>query len=552
DPPVVTGGSAALPSAPPADGPWQALLARSLACVPIIKQGRLVAAMGVADRPARQWRPEELALIQDVAERAREALEHARTGEAVRRKNAVLEGINRIFREALGTRSEEELSEICLEVAEDITASEFSFMGEVDFAANRLDDLSVSARGWQRFAMADPRFAKGKAPIGFTIHGIYGRVLTDGRGLIANDPANHPDRIGLPEGHPPLHAFMGVPLIQDGRVIGMIGLANRRGGYRPDDLEVAQALAPAILQALCNKRAENALRESEQRFKQFGDASSDVIWIRNARTLRLEYLSQAFEAVYGQPRSALQAGTVRDWVRPMLAEDRGRVLANLRQVRQGRQVTLEYRIRRRSDGQARWVRSTQFPLLDEDGQVQRIGGISEDITEQKATADRLQVLVAELQHRTRNLLAVVRSLADKTLRRSADLPDFQARFQDRLAALARVNGLLSRLEDGGRIAFDELLRVELTALGMLDGQSDRVVTEGPQGVGLRSSTVQILALALHELGTNALKYGALSGAGGQLEVRWRLERQDDAPQLEVRWEERGVAMPEPGAAPRGG
>ncbi|HWL71238.1 MAG TPA: GAF domain-containing protein [Geminicoccus sp.] len=546
-----------LPATPPAHGPWRALLARALACVPIIKHGRLVAAMGVADRSARQWRPEELALIQDVAERAWKALEHARTGEAVRRKNAVLEGINRIFREALGTRSEEELGEICLEVAEDITGSEFSFMGEVDFAANRLNDLSVSARGWQRFAMADPRFAKGQAPAGFEIHGIYGRVLTDGRGLIANDPASHPDRIGTPEGHPPLDAFMGVPLIQegrqDGRAVGMIGLANRKGGYRPEDLEAAQALAPAILQALSNTRAENALRKSEQRFQQFVDASSDVIWIRNAVTLRLEYLGQAFEAIYGQPLStALRSGTVRDWLRLILPEDRRQVLASLRQGRQGRQVSLEYRIRRRVDGQVRWLHSTQFPLLDEAGQVQRVGGISEDVTEEKATADRLRVLVAELQHRTRNLLAVVRSLADKTMRRSATLQEFQARFQDRLAALARVNGLLSRLDDGRRIAFDELLRVELAALGMLDGQADRVVLDGPPGVGLRSSTVQTLALALHELATNALKYGALSEAGGQLEVRWRLAQPEGAPQLEVDWREHGVTMPKAGAALTGG
>jgi PAS domain S-box-containing protein len=551
--PVVTGTPPGLSQAGRAHGPWRALLARSLACVPILKHGRLVAAMAVADRPARQWRAEEVALIRDVAERAWEALEHARTGDAVRRKNAVLEGINRIFHEALGTRSEEELAQVCLEVAEDITQSEFSFMGEVDLTANRLDDISVSARGWRHFAIAAPHLTKGKMPTGFQIHGSYGRALTDGQGLIANDPATHPDRIGTPEGHPPLHAFMGVPLIQDGRAVGMIGLANRKGGYRPDDLEAAQALAPAILQALSNKRAENALRKSEQRFQQFGDASADVIWIRNAATLRLEYLGQAFEAIYGQPRSeALRVRTVRDWARPILPEDRGRVLANLRQVRQGRQVSFDYRIRRRSDGQVRWLHSTQFPLLDEAGQVQRIGGISEDVTEQKATADRLQVLVAELQHRTRNLLAVVRSLADKTLRRSADLPEFQARFQDRLAALARVNGLLSRLEDGGRIAFDELLRVELAALGMLDGQADRVVLEGPEGVSLRSSTVQTLALALHELATNALKYGALSGAGGQLEVRWSLERRDGLPQLEVDWRERGVAMPGPGAAPRGG
>jgi two-component sensor histidine kinase len=158
----------------------------------------------------------------------------------------------------------------------------------------------------------------------------------------------------------------------------------------------------------------------------------------------------------------------------------------------------------------------------------------------------MQVMVAELQHRTRNLIAVIHALASKTLARSGSLAEFGERFGARLQALARANGLLSRLEEGERITFDALIQAELSALGVYDPerQGVQVVLDGPAGIRLRSGTVQIFALALHELATNALKYGALSASEGRLVVRWRSER-GEAGQLRLRvdWEESGVRMP---------
>jgi two-component sensor histidine kinase len=160
------------------------------------------------------------------------------------------------------------------------------------------------------------------------------------------------------------------------------------------------------------------------------------------------------------------------------------------------------------------------------------------------------MLVAELQHRTRNLMGVVRSMADKTARLSADLPDFRARFRDRLEAMARVQGLLSRLDDIDRVSFDYLIRAELSAL---DGSSERVTLNGPSGVRLRSSTVQMLAMALHELATNAVKYGALGQPHALLGITWSVEPsgQRGKPWLHIDWRESGVAMPPETPARRG-
>ncbi len=163
---------------------------------------------------------------------------------------------------------------------------------------------------------------------------------------------------------------------------------------------------------------------------------------------------------------------------------------------------------------------------------------------------RQEILVAELQHRTRNLMGVIRSTADKTGRASNDLEEFREKFHDRLNALARVQGLLSRLNEHDRVTFDELIESELSAM---DGSAERTSLEGPSGVRLRSSTVQTLAMALHELATNAVKYGALGQPAGRLSVRWTLDEQGDGgrPWLHIDWRESGVKMPGGGEAVAG-
>ncbi len=120
-----------------------------------------------------------------------------------------------------------------------------------------------------------------------------------------------------------------------------------------------------------------------------------------------------------------------------------------------------------------------------------------DVTERREWEERQKALVNELQHRTRNLIGVVRSVADKTARTSRNLADFHLRYRDRLDALARIQSLLSRLEDQDRVTFDSLIATELAATNSAAGQ---VTLDGPGGIRLRSSTVQILAMAIHEAG----------------------------------------------------
>lgn len=162
----------------------------------------------------------------------------------------------------------------------------------------------------------------------------------------------------------------------------------------------------------------------------------------------------------------------------------------------------------------------------------------------RQSEEQLKVLVDELKHRTRNLLAIIQSIAHRTLRTTTSLADFERRFTDRLKALGQAQDILSKSDDT-EITLRSLVMSELEALGAAD--LDTVLKIDGPPLRLRNSAVQTLALAIHELATNARKYGALSRGGGGLAISWRIEHGDGAGErLVFAWRETGIS-PLPGA-----
>jgi PAS domain S-box-containing protein len=348
-----------------------------------------------------------------------EADDRRLTEERLRRSNLVLEGINRIFHVALSQPSEEEWRKLCLAVAEDVSGAAFSFMGEVDHAAQRLGDLTISDRGWAAFAIEDPAFPLGRTPTGLRLAGLNGRVIADETSVIANDPDNHPDRIGVPRGHPPLTAFLGVPLKHRGVTIGLIGLANRQHGFRRVDAEAVERLAPAIVHALTARRAIDARladrearaeriersHEADARFRLFAEHSSHLLWIVDPADGTIGYRSPAFERIWGEP-AADGPPTMDVWLDGIHPDDRNRVRAWYDAAVGGESRPVEYRIVRR-DGVTRWLRDTAFPIRDEGGRIVWIGGMAEDLTRDDVT----QVyLVAAQDAEGRRLSRMLREL----------------------------------------------------------------------------------------------------------------------------------------------
>jgi len=197
-------------------------------------------------------------------ELAKEVAERKKAEEETLRRGALLDAINRVFYEALISESEEELGKTCLAAAEELTNSKFGFINEIN-PEGRLDTMAISDPGWEAC-----RMPKSEAMIkifDIEIRGINGKVINDGQSLIANDPASHPAYIGLPEGHPPLTSYLGVPLKRGTSVIGIISLGNKESGYDLKDQQAIESLAAAFVEALDRKRAEEALKEREDQLK---------------------------------------------------------------------------------------------------------------------------------------------------------------------------------------------------------------------------------------------------------------------------------------------
>jgi len=163
-----------------------------------------------------------------------------------------------------------------------------------------------------------------------------------------------------------------------------------------------------------------------------------------------------------------------------------------------------------------------------------------DITDQRKQEFRQQTLMGELQHRVKNILSLVRALAIQTRKRSRGLDDFFTAYEARIGALARVQDLLV-MNPTGTVHLQEIVRPELEAVGAEYGRN--FTSEGPL-VSLPAREAQAMAMTIHELTTNAAKYGALRTDNGRVEIRWRTDRRNDRTYLTLEWWERGVRIDE--------
>ncbi len=188
--------------------------------------------------------------------------ERKRAEERLSRQAALLGAINDVLQKALTCPTEEELGKACLAAAEGLTGSKFGFIGELN-PAGLMDVIAISNPGWDacQMAVSDARRHLSNRPI----CGIDRSTIRDEKSRIVNTDefATHPDRVGTPDGHPEIAAFLGVPLKHEGETIGMIALANKEGGYGPVDQEAVESLSVAITEALMRKRAEQILHRYE-------------------------------------------------------------------------------------------------------------------------------------------------------------------------------------------------------------------------------------------------------------------------------------------------
>lgn len=332
-------------------------------------------------------------------------------------------------------------------------------------------------------------------------------------------------------------SWIDVPLLKTGRLKAILCVvqAETRTWTTPE-ITLVQEMAERLWPAIERAQAETALRESEARFQQFARASYGALWIRDASTLKLEYASPSIAEVFGVETQDVLSD-IEAWSGLILPDEREGALGQIDRARRGEAVVHEFRIQRASDGAVRWIRNTEFPLNDGHGRVVRIGGVAEDITAAKQAEEYRSILLAELQHRVRNVLAMVRSVISRTLRGAEDIEEASALLHGRIGALSRTQTLLTRAVGVG-VDLDGLVREELLAQG---GDEIGAEISGPD-VLLAPKTAEILTLAIHELATNATKYGAIAH-NGKLSVTWAVHRRAAVPDiLRLVWRESGVPV----------
>lgn len=290
-----------------------------------------------------------------------------------------------------------------------------------------------------------------------------------------------------------------------------------------------------IFRNLTERRAaEQRVRESEELFRQLATNIPQLVF----RTKRNGARS------WGSPQWIMFTGLSLEnslgfgWLDAVHPEDREVTRATWATAGESGEYYVEHRLRRAGDGEYRWHQTRAKPVAGLEGDWV---GTSTDVHDMRECQERQQVLLAELQHRTCNLLAVVQSIARQTMRAGRSFDEFAMEFNGRLRALSRVQGLLAR-PDHGPVDLRELIEIELEAHGGGDTDRDKVTLDGPSAM-LPANVAQALALAIHELATNAVKYGALKQPSGKLQIRWRIEgRAPEERRVALEWRETGVDM----------
>jgi two-component sensor histidine kinase len=183
----------------------------------------------------------------------------------------------------------------------------------------------------------------------------------------------------------------------------------------------------------------------------------------------------------------------------------------------------------------RWYDFHVEPLRDVAGDIVGLTCAAVDITARKEGEAHLRLLMRELTHRSKNLLAVIQAMARQTARHVGSIDSFLEQFGARLQALARSHDLLVQEEWHG-VSLAELIRSQLAPY--LDRNSPQIMVEGP-AVTLRPEAAQSLGLALHELAVNAVRYGALSTPSGRISIAWTWEAEREPPAVEILWTEIG-------------
>ncbi|MHC2019962.1 PAS domain-containing protein [Methylobacterium sp. CM6247] len=283
-----------------------------------------------------------------------------------------------------------------------------------------------------------------------------------------------------------------------------------------------------------SRRAEQGIRETEERYRLAARATNDAIWDWDLASDHIRW-NEAVQTLFGY--AADEVGPSGSWWKSHIhPDDQQRIKNSIYAVIDGgtEHWTDEYRFLR-ADGSYAAIFDRGYVLRDPQGKAVRMIGAMLDISERKRAEEHQRLLTNELQHRVKNTLALVQAIASQTFRNATDIDATREAFAARLISLGRAHDILTQASwTAAPIA--EVIEGALS-VHQQAGPS-RIRISGPN-VLLGAKPALSLALALHELATNAVKYGALSNETGFVDLRWHVVHEDEAPRFCLTWSEQG-------------
>ena len=327
-----------------------------------------------------------------------------------------------------------------------------------------------------------------------------------------------------------IRALAFVPLVTNGKLIGkFMTYHGDPHQYSDNEMSLANTIARQLALSVGRQIAEEDLRHSEARFRLMSENAPVMIWISDAKGQCL-HLNQMLRNFWGVTEHALADFNWASTMHPEDAAEIGRMMMDAI----GRRVPVVVKGRYLNANQQYRVLETHArPRFSGTGEFLGMIGVNVDVTEREEAEKARELLVAELNHRVKNTLSVVQGIAHQTFRSSSNPDEARKAFEGRLVALAQAHNLLTQA-NWENASLQELAETTLDTRGL---NARRVLLSGPI-IFLPPKEAVSIAMALHELCTNAMKYGALSNESGRIDLKW--ERTDGAqPQLQLHWRETG-------------
>jgi PAS domain S-box-containing protein len=474
--------------------------------------------------------------------------------DALRNQTRRLETFNRLSKSIATDLDLERIVQTVTDIATELSGAKFGafFYNVTDGKGERY--LLYTLSGAPREAFARLGLPRNTALFQPTFGG-NGIVRCDD---VRTDPrfGKSEPHFGMPKGHLPVVSYLAVPVIsQSGEVHGGLFFGHDKpAAFGKEAEEIVKAVATHAASAIDNarllqatrrelaerrreaerhrRRTEALMKESEARLQEALAAGQVMAFEWDAAT-DSTHRSQNAAEILGFTRGS-EPKSLGDFLASVHPHDRAEVKAHIRSLRPASSsYAINFRYIR-PDGREVWLEETAKGEFDADGSCVRLKGLTRDITERKRAQEHQSLLIAELDHRVKNVLSCVAAIVQRTRESSGSTGEFTDALKRRIHSMANTHALLSRGRwQGANLA--ELVDGELAPWGT----EGSVTVAGPQ-VFLAAEATQAMAMVLHELATNAAKYGALSGESGRVAVRWHCGSNGSASTaVFLEWQEKG-------------